>query len=153
MSAANSIELRQHLPQTGIDAATNTALNKLFAAAWENHQLRDFRPVLQHSLVWITAHARTASPPDTTVGPNSLVGFVNVAWDGGLHAFLLDPTVHPDRQRQGIGRALVMRAAEAARTRGLHWLHVDYAPHLHEFYSRCGFRPTAAGLLALCEAT
>jgi len=28
-----------------------------------------------------------------------LIGFVNLAWDGGIHTFLLDTTVHPDLQR------------------------------------------------------
>lgn len=78
-----------------------------------------------------------------------LVGFVNVAWDGGLHAFLLDTTVHPDVRRRGIATALVRRAADLARQRGAAWLHVDFEPHLEGFYRRCGFRPTGAGLVDL----
>jgi ribosomal protein S18 acetylase RimI-like enzyme len=78
-----------------------------------------------------------------------LVGFVNVAWDGGAHAFLLDPTVHPEYQRRGIGLGLVERAVARARERGLDWLHVDYESSLIEFYRRAGFRSTSAGLLQL----
>lgn len=33
-----------------------------------------------------------------------LVGFVNVAWDGGRHAVLLDTAEASDRQRRGVGR-------------------------------------------------
>jgi hypothetical protein len=51
------------------------------ATAWRN-QLQ------QHSLTWITAHEED----------NRLVGFLNVAWDGGTHAFLLDTVVDPDRR-------------------------------------------------------
>jgi len=40
-----------------------------------------------------------------------LVGFVNVAWDGGVTGFLLDTTVHRDHQRRGIGSALLREAA------------------------------------------
>ena len=29
------------------------------------------------------------------------------------------------------------------------WLHVDYEPHLLDFYRRCGFRHTEAGLMHL----
>ncbi len=36
-----------------------------------------------------------------------------------------------------------------ARERGAEWLHVDYEDELDPFYRACGFRPTAAGLLAL----
>jgi len=32
---------------------------------------------------------------------------------------------------------------------GATWLHVGYEPHLDDFYRRCGFIPTAAGLLRL----
>ena len=124
---------------------TNRQLNELFAAAWPGHETRDFAPVLCHSLTYVTVQAPT---PDAT-----LLGFVNVAWDGGIHAFLLDLTVHPARQRQGIGRALVQHALDATRcaavSPAIRWLHVDYEPHLAEFYGACGFRATHAGLIAL----
>ena len=77
-----------------------------------------------------------------------LVGFVYLAWDGGVHAFLLDPTVHPDYRRRGIGRELVRRGVEVARERGLEWVHVDFEPSLARFYAACGFR-TEAGLIRL----
>lgn len=81
-----------------------------------------------------------------------LVGFVNVAWDGGVHAFILDTSVHPEFQRRGIATRLVREAETLARRRGAHWLHVDFEPHLATFYEGCGFRPTAAGLIDLRSA-
>jgi GNAT superfamily N-acetyltransferase len=78
-----------------------------------------------------------------------LVGYVDVATDGSGHAFLLDPTVHKDVQRRGLGTLLVHRAATISRERGGQWLHVDYEPHLDRFYKACGFRPTMAGLIDL----
>ena len=117
---------------------TDAELNALFAAAWPDHRQVRFEPVLQRSLIWIAARSG-----------DRLVGFVNVATDGGTHAFLLDTTVHPNWQRHGIGRRLVVTAADQARASGATWLHVDYEPHLEEFYRACGFRPTAAGLLRL----
>lgn len=116
----------------------SAALNALFAAAWPDHRAADFAPVIAHSLVYVCAFHG-----------DWLVGYVNVAWDGGIHAFLLDTTVHRDWQRRGIGRELVLRAAQAARARGMHWLHVDYEPHLDGFYRSCGFAPTLAGLINL----
>ncbi|MEV5960493.1 GNAT family N-acetyltransferase [Kribbella sp. NPDC051952] len=81
---------------------------------------------------------------------DQLVGFVQVCWDGGAHAFVLDTAVHPDHGRQGIGKQLVLTAAEEARSAGCEWLHVDYEPHLKAFYEDAiGFRPTDAGLLKL----
>jgi GNAT superfamily N-acetyltransferase len=119
-------------------AVGNAAMNALFAASWPDHREVDFAPVLSRSLLYVCAYAG-----------DRLIGFVNVAWDGGIHAFLLDTTVHPDFQRQGIGMRLVRDAADEARTRGIEWLHVDYEPHLDGFYRGCGFEPTLAGLMQL----
>ena len=113
-------------------------LDELFAASWDEHSPRDFTPILERSLVYLCAYRGQA-----------LVGFVNVAWDGGVHAFILDTTVHPDLRGRGIGRQLVRRAAREARDRGAEWLHVDYEPHWRGFYRQCGFRFTEAGLMRL----
>jgi GNAT superfamily N-acetyltransferase len=113
------------------------ALAELFDAAWPD-SAGPRGAELEHSLCWVSAH----------VGER-LVGFVNVAWDGGVHAFLLDATVHPEFQRRGIGVSLVRCAADEASELGAEWLHVDYEPRHAEFYRRCGFQPTAAGLLNL----
>src|SRR4051812_41176496 len=104
-------------------AIANDTLNPLFAAAWPDHRWSDFAPTLSHSLAYICAYQQ-----------DRLIGFVNLAWDGGIHAFLLDTTVHPNVQRQGVGRELVVRGAQVARDRGIMWLHVDYEPHLEAFY-------------------
>jgi ribosomal protein S18 acetylase RimI-like enzyme len=117
---------------------TNDDLNGLFDAVWQDHTWRDYRPVLDRSLVFVCAYLE-----------NRLIGFVNLAWDGGEHAFILDTTVHPEFQRRGIGRELVRRTVAQAEERGLKWVHVDYEPHLRGFYDLCGFRNTAAGLIRL----
>ncbi len=96
--------------------------------------------VRPHSLGWVTAR----------LDDGSLVGFVNVAWDGGDHAFLLDTKVRPDHQRRGIGTELVRRAARGAQTAGCEWLEVDFDPEHAPFYlDACGFTPTGAGLIHL----
>ncbi len=93
-----------------------------------------------HSLGWVTARTRDGV----------LVGFVNIAWDGGDHAFLLDTKTRGDRQRRGIATELVSRAAQHATTAGCEWLHVDFDTDLRPFYfDACGFRPTDAGLIHL----
>jgi GNAT superfamily N-acetyltransferase len=62
---------------------------------------------------------------------------------------VLDTVVEPDRQGEGIGRALVAAAARAAADAGCAWLHVDHVAELTGLYAACGFRPTAAGLIRL----
>ena len=118
---------------------TNAALDQLYTVAWPNHQPPyDFQPELARSLAFVGAYNN-----------DTLIGFVRLAWDGSVHTFLLEPTVHPDFRRRGIGRALVERASAVARERGMEWVHVDYAPHLRRFYAACGFMPTDAGLIRL----
>lgn len=116
-------------------ALTDRELNTLFAAAWPEHRSRLFQRELAHALTYFGAY-----------DGEQLVGFIKVVWDGGLHAFLLDPTVLPDHQRQGIGTALVHAAVKAASAAGAEWVHVDYLPVLDPFYKACGFRSTAAGV-------
>ncbi len=116
----------------------NAALNALYADAWPEHGSFDFEPVLARALTYVCAY-----------DGERLIGWVYVAWDGAQHGFLLEPTVHPDYRRQGIGRELVRRVADEARSSGCEWLHVDYEPELAAFYEACGFRPTLAGLIRL----
>lgn len=79
-----------------------------------------------------------------------LVGFVNVAWDGGDHAFLLDTKSRDEWQHRGVGTQLIGCAAQHATEEGCEWLHVDFKPDLRPFYlNACGFRPTGAGLIHL----
>lgn len=95
--------------------------------------------VRQHSLGWVTARS-----------DQQLVGFVNVAWDGSDHAFLLDTKTRGDRQRRGIATNVVALAAKNAKAAGCEWLHVDFrAEHSTFYFDACGFRPTDAGLIHL----
>jgi GNAT superfamily N-acetyltransferase len=97
--------------------------------------------VAAHSLGWVVAR-----------DGERLVGFVNVVWDGLVHAWLQDTMVAAKVRGRGIGTELVAVAREAARDAGCEWLHVDFEDHLRGFYlGACGFRPTAAGVIALQE--
>ena len=114
------------------------ALRRLWLKSWGDAGPQSWQPMLARSLAHIGAY-----------DGDELIGFVNVAWDGGVHAFLLDTCVDGRYQRQGIATRLVKTAEAAARARGAQWLHVDFEPHLSAFYRGCGFLPTGAGLIAL----
>ncbi len=116
-------------------------LSELHARAFGRPRARTaWRERLErHSLTWVLA-----------LDGERLVGFVNVAWDGGAHAFLLDAVVDPGTEGAGVGRALVHQAAHEAARAGCAWLHVDFEEELAPFYLQvCGFRPSAAGVLRL----
>ena len=119
----------------------NAEVNALHAEAFDHGFLDDdwSRQVRRHSLGWVCAR-----------NEDELIGFVNVAWDGGAHAFILDTIVTISARGQGVGAQLVAVAVEGARTGGCEWLHVDFEDHLRHFYVRaCGFAPTNAGLIRL----
>lgn len=119
----------------------NAEVNVLHAEGFAHRVLDDdwWGQVTRHSLGWVCARDGA-----------DLVGFVNVAWDGGVHAFVLDTLVAGPVRRRGVGRELVARAVEGSRAAGCEWLHVDFDDHLRPFYfDSCGFRPTDAGLIRL----
>jgi GNAT superfamily N-acetyltransferase len=93
----------------------------------------------RYSLGWVTARDETG-----------LVGFVNVLWDGLVHAWLQDVMVAVRSRHRGIGSALVREATHGARAAGCEHLHVDFDEDLRGFYiDACGYTPTSAGLIDL----
>ena len=119
---------------------SDAEVNELTASDGGQTEVGWWDSIRPHSLCWVTARL-----PD-----GRAVGFANVAWDGGDHAFLLDPKVHAGHQHRGIGTALVRMVTDRARVQGCEWLHVDFRDELAPFYfEACGFTPTAAGLIHL----
>jgi ribosomal protein S18 acetylase RimI-like enzyme len=122
----------------------NVEVNALHAEAFETRFYDESEWNWQalaaaHSLGWVVAR-----------DGDRLVGFVNVVWDGLVHAWLQDAMVAATHRHQGVGERLVDEAAAGARAAGCEWLHVDFDDDLAPFYfSACGFQPTQAGLIHL----
>jgi GNAT superfamily N-acetyltransferase len=119
----------------------NHEVNALHAAAFGHAPSADDweEQVRRHSLGWALAR-----------DDGALAGFVNVIWDGGVHAWIQDLMVAGEHRCQGVGAALVAEAREAAREAGCEWLHVDFDEEHRAFYvEACGFTPAPAGLIAL----
>ena len=107
--------------------ATNDELNALHAEAFETRVFNasewDWDAQLAgHSLGWVVAREA-----------GELIGFVNVPWDGLVHAWIQDTMVARTHQRRGIAMRLVENEER------LRPLYID----------ACGFVPTAAGVMAL----
>jgi GNAT superfamily N-acetyltransferase len=123
---------------------TNQEINLLHAEAFgtkvfDESEWNWVELLHQHSLGWVVAR-------DGTI----LVGFVNIVWDGLVHAWLQDTMVAAVARGQGIGTGLVDHARRGAQAAGCEYLHVDFEDHLAAFYyGACGFQPTSAGLLEL----
>lgn len=119
----------------------NAEVNALHADGFGHRLLDDdwLAQVSRHSLGWVCAR-----------DGRELIGFVNVAWDGAVHAFILDTLVAGAGRHRGVGTRLVAIAEENARAAGCEWLHVEFDKDLGPFYfASCGFRPTTGGLIAL----
>lgn len=123
---------------------TNVEANRLHAEAFDTRVFTDeewdWRALTgRHSLGWVTARRA-----------GDLVGFVNVVWDGLVHAWLQDTMVDLSARGAGVGTGLVAQAREGSTAAGCERLHVDFDDHLRPFYfDACGFTPTNAGLIAL----
>jgi GNAT superfamily N-acetyltransferase len=132
------VEIRWRGPFTSSEA------NQLHAEAFGTRVFSDAEwnwrdQVAAHSLGWVTAR-----------DDGILAGFVNVVWDGEVHAWLQDVMVAAASRHRGVGRLMVDAARDGARAAGCDWLHVDFADELAPFYlDACGFRPARAGLMAL----
>jgi GNAT superfamily N-acetyltransferase len=122
----------------------NVELNQLHAEAFETRVFDETEwnwvdQVHRHSLGWVVAR-----------DGNRLIGFVNVLWDGLVHAWLQDTMVAKQARHHGVGTALVAMAVDQAKQAGCEWMHADFEGRLRPFYfDACGFRPTDAGLIAL----
>ncbi len=145
MTAANEAALLSLMTNyTWRGEVTNDEINALHAQAFETRIFTDdewdWKALVEsHSLGWIVAR-------DDDV----LVGFVNVVWDGLVHAWLQDTMVSATAGRRGIGTQLVATARDAARGAGCEYLHVDFEPHLTSFYiDACGFTSAPAGVMQL----
>jgi len=129
------------------------------------------RPALQtersslEALQWRASLANTGDRDALLANPDAIVlpmeqiadGHVSVAQrDGvivGFAAVLPRPDgnaeldalfVEPGLWKRGVGRLLVERCADVARSRGSRILHVVGNPHAEGFYAACGFRTTGS---------
>ena len=105
---------------------SSTELNRLHADAFETRVYGDdewdWVAQLGHSLGWVVARDGDA-----------LAGFVNVVWDGLVHAWIQDTMVATAARHQGIATELIARAVDQSRSAGCEWLHVDFEDHLRPF--------------------
>lgn len=122
------------------DAEVNALHAEAFDAGHHTDEEWDWLSLVgRHSLGWATAR-----------NEDQLVGFMNVIWDGRLHAWIQDVMVSALSRHQGTGTRLIALAREECKKAGCEWLHVDFDDDLGDFYFRaCGFTPTSAGLIRL----
>ncbi len=123
----------------------NGEINALHAEAFETRVFDEsewnwVELTAEHSLGWVTARS----------DEGTLLGFVNVLWDGFIHAWIQDLMVLQSARHRGLGVRLIHAARDEAKLAGCEWLHVDFDDELRGFYfEACGFKPATAGLMEL----
>lgn len=133
--------LPMHVSYSWRGEFSNEAVNRLHAEAFHHRIFDDdwWGQLNRHSLGWVCAK-----------DGDELVGFVNVVWDGALHAVILDTMVADNCRRAGIATEMLAICVREARNARCEWLHVDFENPLRPFYiDACGFAPSNAGLIKL----
>lgn len=125
-------------------AFSNAEIHVLHAAAFETRLFDEsewdwVEQCQQYSLGWVVARR-----------DGRFVGFVNVLWDGLVHAFIEDVMVDASVRHRGVGVELVFAARDGAKSAGCEFLHVGFDEELRPFYiDACGFDPVVGGLMNL----
>ncbi len=123
---------------------TNEEIHELHAEAFETRLFDEsewdwVKQTADHSLGWVVARAG-----------GQFVGFVNVLWDGFVHAFIEDVMVHKLVRHSRVGVGVVHAARDGATAAGCEFLHVQFGEHLTPFYiDACEFKPMPGGLMEL----
>jgi GNAT superfamily N-acetyltransferase len=123
---------------------TNREIHALHAAAFETRLFDESEwdwvdQTDRYSLGWVVAR-----------DGDRFIGFVNVLWDGLVHAFIEDVMVDAAYRQRGVGVSLVHAARDGARAAGCEHLHVGFDEDLRSFYiDACGFEPVLGGLMSL----
>ena len=99
---------RSTTERTGRPAGANHEIHQLHAAAFETRLFDESEwdwvdQTTRHSLGWVVAR-----------DGNRFIGFVNVLWDGFVHASIEDVMVDADYRHHSVGVALVHAARDGA---------------------------------------
>ena len=104
-----------------------------YSVGWSGGDPEDWPSCIEHSLCVATAR---------DISGNELVGIGFLAGNA-RHAQLVDFTVHPRAQRQGVARQLVRLCLGFVAEHGIKYVGLTWAessPWLKDFYFRAGFR-------------
>ncbi|SDS13753.1 Acetyltransferase (GNAT) family protein [Paenibacillaceae bacterium GAS479] len=105
------------------------------SAGWERRD-GDYPVLFERCNFW--AGARDAD--------GKLIAFGYITGMGLQHGYLEDVIVHPDYQKQGIGRKLIATLLEEAERQGLEIVTLTFAAKHLDFYQKCGFTHCSGGI-------
>ena len=133
--------MNELIPLTSLTAAQNEQLWRLYQDEWwsKGRALSDVKAMLRQSgLVFGYAE------PD-----GSLVAFARVLTDRLYRALLLDVIVAPAYRNQGLGARLMHNITTHPGMAKVESIVLFCRPELVEFYRRCGFATSDAGIVSM----
>jgi GNAT superfamily N-acetyltransferase len=71
---------------------------------------------------------------------NKLIGFGRMISDGIYQTLICDVMVHPEYQKQGIGKKLMEALLRKCEKEGIKWVQLFCAKGKQEFYKKLGFK-------------
>ncbi len=115
---------------------TDSEIGELRRAVGWDYEPGSYDRVLKGVHTWFVARAGSR-----------LIGFLSVISDGEADAFLVDLMVHPEYQKQGLGKEIVHTAVRYARRLGVQCVHVTFNRTEEAFYRKCGFHIFGGGII------
>ena len=121
-------------------ADEDAVVRSVVATAFAHHQgVDDLVDALRESWAWVDGLSMVADEDGEVVGHVLLTKAILDAPERLVDVLVLSPlSVRPDRQRDGIGKALVRAAADAADAHGAPLLFLEGDP---AYYAARGFQP------------
>ncbi|HWA19565.1 MAG TPA: hypothetical protein VG757_11285 [Devosia sp.] len=118
---------------------TEDDLNTLFGKAYNKKMSAPFHKILNTTLTWVTAHKN-----------GELVGWIHVAWDGFVHALLIDRTAVDD-ESGAIRTELVKQAIKTIERDHptVFKIHMDLKESEMAEFIELGLQPLPGGILQL----
>ena len=109
---------------------TSDEINNLMDLVIPGRDHDNFTETLKRSLGYVVVRDKTGT----------LIGYCNLAWDGGRHATIFDLNVHPDHRNQDFVFSMLQKLVEGARnTPDLRYLHADFNKSRTKIAEKYGF--------------
>ncbi len=109
------------------------------AVGWSRRPLRKVKKAIQHSFVVVSMWEQRGSF-------RRLIGFSRATSDHAFNATIWDVVVHPDFQKQGLGKALMKQMIKELRNEDISNITLFADPHVVNFYRNLGFMADPEGI-------
>ncbi|MFD1135885.1 GNAT family N-acetyltransferase [Paenibacillus urinalis] len=105
------------------------------SVGWDRRE-QDYPILFERCLLWGSARDMNGR----------LIGFGYITGTGLEHGYMEDIMIHPDFQRQGLGKQLVQALLHAAEAARIPIVTVTFADQHESFYIKGGFKRCRGGL-------